>query len=235
MSDASKFQSDLDQFVQALLRGGVAPKVIGRTVEELRDHYDDLCESQTPDEARRQLGSLEEIAADLIARKELQSWSARWPWLMYILLPVAGVICAIVLGAVSVGYSWRAIEFFVGVTLVPAESVTAAVNIVFWSIAHVLPVALAVVVGWHAVITRRPLVWPVMGLIVLCMAGGALDFSANWPLPPDGPRTIEVGFAYGPPFPNLAQAVLHGMLNVSIAAGLIALSTKMRTKFLPES
>ncbi len=235
MSERNELAKDLRSLEKSLVAGGVAPKVIARTIAELRDHYEDLRLDHGKAEARSKLGSFDAIASDLILRRELQSWPARWPWLIYGLLPIVTVAGAIVVAASTVGYVWLGLEWYVGAKVVPPQTIHLAVNAFFWSVAHVLPVGLAVVIGVHALNTRRPLVWPIAGVIALCLAGGALDFSAHWPMPPDGPRTVQVGFSYGPPFPDLPHAVLYGVMNLAIAAGLIALATKVRNTWVSDT
>lgn len=71
-----------------LLRGGVAPLYVERTMLELREHYEDLerdalasgiSEEDAAAAALVRLGSHEAIAAAVLARPELLSWSRRWP------------------------------------------------------------------------------------------------------------------------------------------------------------
>lgn len=71
-----------------LLRGGVSPLYVDRTILELSEHYEDLqsdaLESGLSRDAAAQaaharLGSVETIAAAVLARPELLSWSHRWP------------------------------------------------------------------------------------------------------------------------------------------------------------
>ena len=71
-----------------LLRGGVAPLYVERTILELGEHYEDLendarCAGMSEEDAaltaRKMLGSEQTIAAAVMARPELMSWSRRWP------------------------------------------------------------------------------------------------------------------------------------------------------------
>jgi hypothetical protein len=71
-----------------LRRGGIANLYVERTLRELADHFDDLeraavAAGRSSDEAAQladaQLGSPQAIAAAVLARTELQSWSRRWP------------------------------------------------------------------------------------------------------------------------------------------------------------
>ena len=71
-----------------LLRSGVSPAYVERTVLELREHYEDLERDalaaglsghEAERLARTQIGSEESIAAAVLARSELKVWSYRWP------------------------------------------------------------------------------------------------------------------------------------------------------------
>ena len=72
-----------------LLRKGVSPHYVRRTVSELQDHYLDL-ESEAlaagrsaehaAAEAKARLGEESTIAAAVAAQSELQSWPLRRPW-----------------------------------------------------------------------------------------------------------------------------------------------------------
>jgi hypothetical protein len=71
-----------------LLRAGVSPLYVERTILELGEHYEDLetdalAAGFSPEEAARsalaRLGNHDALAAAVIARPELLSWSHRWP------------------------------------------------------------------------------------------------------------------------------------------------------------
>jgi hypothetical protein len=71
-----------------LLRGGVSPLYVDRTILELGEHYEDLetdalaagmSEEDAAQTALTMLGSDQTIAAAVMARPELLSWSRRWP------------------------------------------------------------------------------------------------------------------------------------------------------------
>ena len=75
-----------------LLKGGVAPVYIERTITELTEHYTDLesaalASGRTPADAaamaRMLLGDERAIAAAVLLRPELLAWSARHPRIAY--------------------------------------------------------------------------------------------------------------------------------------------------------
>ena len=93
---------------EKLLCNGLAPRRVDRIVRELRDHLQDLYEAalihgndkeDAQELARSQLGNEDVIADELIAKPELRSWTMRWPWMFYALLPVAMMLTAIALVA----------------------------------------------------------------------------------------------------------------------------------------
>ncbi|HTW74978.1 MAG TPA: hypothetical protein VMD56_08695 [Steroidobacteraceae bacterium] len=78
-----------------LIAGGISPRRVRRLLQELRDHYTELVLEQQrtgsprPAEAASALlGTEESLAAQLLARRELLSWSRRWPWAVYALAPL---------------------------------------------------------------------------------------------------------------------------------------------------
>ncbi len=88
---------DLSDLQTELLRSGVAPRHVRRTVEELDDHYDDLVEEALVDGkdnqsarsgALAQLGDFEHIAAAVRARPELRSWAYRFPHIAIFVYPL---------------------------------------------------------------------------------------------------------------------------------------------------
>jgi hypothetical protein len=78
----------LESFRLELLRGGVNPVYVDRTIVELGEHYADLesaalAAGQTPADAARSaaaaLGHESELVAAILTRHELLSFSSRWP------------------------------------------------------------------------------------------------------------------------------------------------------------
>jgi hypothetical protein len=71
-----------------LLKGGVAPVYVARTLLELEEHFRDLeldalerglCASDAAAAARAALGEDRALAAAVLARHELLEWRVRWP------------------------------------------------------------------------------------------------------------------------------------------------------------
>ena len=96
MSDfpASAPSSEFRALKRELLRGGVAPAMVTRTLAELYDHYEDLesealasgrSPAEASVEATERLGSSRVLAREVIRHPEFRSWAFRWPWVPAVL------------------------------------------------------------------------------------------------------------------------------------------------------
>ena len=109
------FSDDLQEIRTVLLRGGVAPRFVKRTIGELQDHYADIRHTllkegytaeQADNEAAIRIGDLREIARETLGRNELKSRISLWPKTTFLLGPVllfpaiAAVIILSVIGLV---------------------------------------------------------------------------------------------------------------------------------------
>ena len=99
---------DFQTLKKQLLRAGVAPRHVRRSVAELGDHFDDLVDAaldrgmdrrSAERDALRELGDLEHIADAINARPELRCWARQYPRVAAVFYPLA---CVAVLPAVPV-------------------------------------------------------------------------------------------------------------------------------------
>jgi hypothetical protein len=93
-----------ERLSERLLHAGIAPRHVHRYVRELRDHFDDLvAEEKTSGTARElvgtralsRLGNDEDLAQAMLARPELKSFTARYPWAVFGIGPVVMLAMAI--------------------------------------------------------------------------------------------------------------------------------------------
>ena len=86
------------EFSKRLAEQQVAPRHIARAVEEISDHIDDLYhdaladgvpEHEARDLARKAIGDLDDVAAAIGSRDELKVWTARYPRVASVCLPIA--------------------------------------------------------------------------------------------------------------------------------------------------
>jgi hypothetical protein len=99
---------DLSELQNELLRSGVSPRHIRRTLGELRDHYDDLVDHAIADgagyataqeRALAELGDLHDVAVAIRSQPALRSWAYRFPYLALIVYPLT---CLALLPAIPV-------------------------------------------------------------------------------------------------------------------------------------
>lgn len=97
---------DFDDLREQLLRTGIAPRHVRRYLTELRYHYDDLIAEERAhgvtglaanEAASARLGSNDELAAALLAKPELRSLAARYPWLIFTLPPPLSLFILVLL------------------------------------------------------------------------------------------------------------------------------------------
>ncbi|NIL93743.1 MAG: hypothetical protein GTO71_04740 [Woeseiaceae bacterium] len=104
---------DLSRLRSRLLRWGVAPRHVRRTVAELKDHFDDLVEQGLSDgadrltaceDARAMLGNLDDIANAVRAQPELRSWAFRYPRVAAVIYPLT-FLAMLPAAPVFIGYA----------------------------------------------------------------------------------------------------------------------------------
>ena len=101
-------EPDFNALASRLLRNGLSHRHAHRSVNELRDHYDDLVDAAMEDganskaarlRAAKELGTMDEFVAQMASRRELKSWAFRYPQLAVVVYPIA---CLVVLPAMPV-------------------------------------------------------------------------------------------------------------------------------------
>lgn len=222
-------EPDFQSLRERLLRGGVAPKHVRRTIAELRDHHTDLfgealaggCSIEDAErEASIRLGDEDSLAAEVLARPELQSWAHRWPWIAYCVTPT------FLLGLAFVALLWLfgfsdVVRIDRGTFLdrwgSPAAvwSVAGAIRL-FHSIG--LPVLLAGACCVVAAQRRVPLRWPLIGVLIAAIVGGAIQFNVIWPYGPEASGALSVRISV-PPFPGSGGTVLRAAATCALTLG----------------
>lgn len=173
-----------DALAERLLRAGFPPRRVRRYCNELADHLADLtAEAQAagrdPAEARAlaraKLGSDESLAAAMLTRPSLRSWTARAPWATLALTPVA-------LLALAYGVPIVALTYWIGPypAGMPA-STEALIRSICAFDAFTLPWMVACLVVVAAARQRLPLVWPALGLLAVAYFGAAFRAHVLWP------------------------------------------------------
>ena len=93
-------EQPLESLRLELLRSGVVPFYVDRTIEELEDHYADLesaalssgsSAEEAARHAREALGDQRALVAAIVTRPELLTFSTRWPRLCHCLHSAAAI------------------------------------------------------------------------------------------------------------------------------------------------
>jgi hypothetical protein len=131
-------EPDFNALAKRLLKSGITPRHAHRTVNELRDHYDDLVDAAVDEganskTARRraaaELGAMDDFVSQMSACRELKTWAFRYPHLAVVVYPLA---CLAVLPAMPVfaGIAHRTTLIRWGISLLGAGLVTALMLLV---------------------------------------------------------------------------------------------------------
>lgn len=209
-----------------LLRGGVSPKHVKRTIRELNHHYADLVAKVKSDGASaaeasnlagKRLGSDDQIVRKVLNRPELISWAHRWPWMIYGIGPVVGYFLLVVLIAGAIGV-WLGIAderlsreaFF---DMLTAGWVRFLFEHFTLLILHPLSTITAALICFIAAKREMPILWPVVGVVLVCVFGSGLDAHFEIPGTPDGPGSFGAG--WGPSWTMLGQGMLSSGLILS--------------------
>ncbi len=132
---------DFNALATRLLKTGITPGHAHRTVNELRDHYDDLVDQAVDEgassalarsQAAKQLGEIDDFVAEMASRRELKTWPYRYPHLAVLVFPLG---CLVLLPAIPVfsGIANAATLARWGASLLLAGLVTAAMLLVMWT------------------------------------------------------------------------------------------------------
>ena len=131
-------EPDFNGLAIKLLKKGITPRHAHRTVNELRDHYDDLVDAAVDEgassrqarlQAARRLGKMDDLVAEMASCRELKTWAFRFPQLAVIVYPLA---CLAVLPGVPVfvGVAHRTVLLRWGASLIGAALVTAGMLLI---------------------------------------------------------------------------------------------------------
>jgi hypothetical protein len=182
---------EFDRLRERLLSAGVGGAQAGRYIAELKDHLEDLRTEerqagQSPEEAfsraRRRLGDADALAEAMVARREFQAWGARAPITAYVVAPSVLLTVTIVfwLAALVAACTW--LRHGGPGPADWASWVRPRADRVAWFSNTMLPIVLGWGLAANAIRQRAPLLWPMLGLIVLAAVGAALQVDVTLPV-----------------------------------------------------
>jgi hypothetical protein len=200
---------------ERLLRGGIAPGHVRRTIFELQCHSNDLIGEFMADgysieesEARAaaRLGTEDALAESIFARTELRSFATNWPWVAFGLLPLITLpvlfFASLFLLAGVFELSYHALGVLPaksgGLQFVRTIFLTAAV----W----LSPLVVAGTTCFFAARQRAPVFWPVTGTIIVGIIGALSNAGLDWSMTaPKGALSAGLGFNTSNVLPPVAR------------------------------
>jgi len=221
-------QSNYADLSIPLLQSGISPHRVQRIISELHDHYHDLksaalkdgmSESHASIHAKAELGSPKNVLNELLSRQELVSWAALYPWLAYTVLPPAILAGFIVLSVFLI----QGALFYFGKT----TDVALAVNSALMVFKLITPPMLAGIVCWIALSRYSGLIWPSVGIFVICVVGGSFSIGLEG-ADEFGESSIWVSMSLIPPFTNQIESVVRIVFNLLLALAPYTYLTMVR-------
>jgi hypothetical protein len=203
---------DLRELRVRLLRGGVAPKHVNRTLKELRHHFADLeqkalseglSRKEAAARASEQIGDTELVIEEALARPELKSWAYRWPWCIYGGFPPIALALVVVGSIVAVGSVLELVKTVSGLS--PAAFTNALFDrswaralLETWPVVmvYVLPGTFAGLLCIFAAKRDAPILWPTIGVFLILFLGFSYDLSVTPPPAPDQLGQIGAGIGF---------------------------------------
>ncbi|MBV9481289.1 MAG: hypothetical protein JO249_11125 [Acidobacteria bacterium] len=193
---------------ERLLRAGVAPRHIRRYLGELADHLADLTSEEeragrSPQDAKSaalaRLGTLDDLARAMIAKREFRSWCARAPWAIFGVVPLLLLAAAYFAAVLYLWFGWS-------VFLPDAETpfgrhgwqpLFSVANIYFQSgklYYRLAPILVGASVGVAAARQRCTALWPMLSFILVSWMGSTAEIHASRTAVPRGLGHITMDF-----------------------------------------
>ncbi len=174
---------------ERLLQGGIAPRHVRRSLQELEDHFTDLVtelqaagrsREESESQAATRLGSDDVFVASVLARPELRSKARRWPWLAFGALPLSAFIASFAVSVLLMTQVFEFAEHSLG--WMPATSPA-----LYWARAILqanamwLAPLLAAGSGCFVAVRRRaPIAWPLTATFIIGLLGAMTNINLEW-------------------------------------------------------
>ena len=172
-----------------LLRAGVAPQHVTRLIAELEAHFADvvaelrstgLSPLESELQAAVRLGTEDVLAASVIARSELQSWSRQWPWLTFVLLPLFALPLQFALSMLAAAGALNFSTRVLGLSAFHPGAIPWVVQGLQAYGTWIAPMLAAGAACFLAVRRGAPAFWPVVGSALIALAGASTNASFEW-------------------------------------------------------
>ncbi len=226
-------QPRLDRLSERLLHAGIAPRHVRRYVRELSDHFDDLVREESASGAARELaetralsrlGHDEDLANAMLSRPEMRSLTARFPWAVFGLGPIAllalsfAAALGVEMGIIESARVWAPLF---GITPGPVAAKGFTQALLVWNTLAMYgaPLLFAWLLYWIGSRQRMPRAWIIAGITTVCILGGFQNL-VFYDTGCRGCGVLMVGSALIPPFQHFAEGLARAAMNLAIAGGV---------------
>ena len=164
---------------------------------------------------------MDDLAKAMIEQRHFQSWCARAPWAMFSLAPAIVLAAAWALALFILWCGWQ--TFLPGAATPLGTRVYGFANLYF-QFGKAIYFFAPIVVGWGiGVIAARQLlkvIWPVLGLVLIALIGGASEVQAGRTAVPGGFGHIRMSFTLAP---SIQGGYPYGLVHAAILLTITAL------------
>jgi hypothetical protein len=230
-------QPRFDELQDRLLRAGIAPRHVRRTIGELRDHFDDLVREEMANgssktmaevNALSRLGSESELAEEMLRRPQLRSLTARYPWAVFGLGPVVLLVAAFAVTIVSEGLVFTLVsQVYKNPQHVRPDGMIALVAV--WNALPMFVAPLAIAAFLYVIGRRQRIAqsWLVAGVIIACVLGAfqKLTWTDN-----GYHGELMLGSGILPPFHHdlFLEGIVRAAINLAVVAGIWWFATRRK-------
>ena len=221
-------QSRFDELRERLLHAGIAPRHVRRYIAELRDHFDDLVREETANgasrnaaeaKARTRLGNDNDLAETMLARPDLRSLMARYPWAVFGVGPVVLVLASLAGAlAIEIGAVYLTTAVLHHPTVAEREWFVFGVAVWNTLATFVAPFAIAAALCIAGQRQRMPAAWIFAGIAIACILGAFQEIHFS-----DDGHHGELSFGSGL-FPPFHTNLVIGGLYRTVITGAAALA-----------
>jgi hypothetical protein len=222
---------------EKLLRSGVAPRHVGRLIEELESHLAALEQEETDAgksigqaraNARERLGSDELLVRSVSARPQLLSWGARQPFLTCALGPLMALVITAVAFLLLAAAFIGAVHLFTSSHSPqggPPALIRAAFDVLLALVTYVSPIACCAVLAWYAATRRLKHAPAWVGVGLTAVLGATWNLNLHWP---HGAELGSIGAGVGFSTTAPALAAFAARCLSAIAAAMLVLFVQRR-------
>jgi len=193
-----------------LLKGGIAPGKIDRTIRELQEHYLDLknkaledgvSEREAEQRASAALGDEQTLVVEYLNKPELQSFTSRFPKVFFLFGPTIAALASLGIFA--------SLLYFLASTRSWFSNMSAGADIAVWekiliegllvSNCYLVVPLLVIATVVFAKQRMATLLWPALGILALAVLGSGWAYTLSWPTDAlRGSLSINWGYSFLP-------------------------------------